>query len=156
MFDKREYMRKWKAKNKDKVKASNSKYYEAHKETILKKQSEYGKRYRELNREKIDTRIKEWTKTHNGWISQTLSNMRSRAKKKGMEMNIDKEYLESLIKIKCKYTGLYLKRNEDVMGPDSFSFDRIDNTVGYVKGNVECVSLSHNARKQDRTLREMK
>ena len=40
--------------------------------------------------------------------------------------------------------------------PNSPSLDRVDNTLGYVKGNVQVISYRANALKKDASIKELK
>lgn len=81
--------------------------------------------------------------------------MLKRARKRGMEVNITLE--DIVIPEFCPVLGLKLTRNigQKTGGRNSPSLDRIDNTRGYVKGNVIVVSLRANRLKNDATVEEL-
>jgi hypothetical protein len=75
-------------------------------------------------------------------------------KRRDFEFDLTSEYLNNLWNLqnkKCPYTGVNLilnthsKRNKDYRY--TASLDRIDSNLGYIKGNVQFVSLSINLMK---------
>lgn len=117
--------------------------------SIYKKLSKDREKLR--NRKKLESkRNKKYRESVNGWLSHVLAQMKKRAKSKGLEVSVDREYLRSLLLDKCPFTGLKLVRHRGVLAPDSVSFDRINNDLGYVEGNIQCVSMSYNTGKRDR------
>lgn len=62
------------------------------------------------------------------------------AKNRGLEFSITKEYFKSLV----DQTD-YLKRGG--MSNSSLTLDRIDNSKGYVKGNVQVITFEENREK---------
>lgn len=58
---------------------------------------------------------------------------------------------------KCVYTGWKLSSAHDPVGRDMkrLTLDRIDSTKGYIKGNVQFVSLAANTAKNCFTHEEM-
>lgn len=83
-----------------------------------------------------------------------VANKRASAKrhsdKKGIPFDLTTEYLTQLLKEqegKCKYSGVELGNIGD--GYLSPSIDRIDNTKGYVEGNVQWLSWRVNEMKKN-------
>lgn len=81
-----------------------------------------------------------------------LRDARKRAKDKGIECTIDIEDIQipeycpiSLLKLQCNVGGLK---------PNSPTLDRVDNSKGYIKGNVQVISNRANAMKRDATVEE--
>lgn len=74
-------------------------------------------------------------------------------KRRGKEVNIDVEYLVNIFNKQnglCKITGVTLKMNNgEGQKYDSISVDRIDNTKGYVKGNIQIVCHGFNSMKSN-------
>ena len=72
---------------------------------------------------------------------------RSRASNRGLMFDIDVE--DIVLPEVCPILGMPLKENKGKSGayPDSYSLDRIDNSKGYVKGNIRVVSQLANAMK---------
>lgn len=83
-----------------------------------------------------------------------LTQARYRAKKAGLDFDIAID--DVVIPERCPYLGLILRGAE---GPSaryhSPTLDRVDNSKGYVKGNVEVISHRANTLKRDLTLRQM-
>lgn len=77
-----------------------------------------------------------------------------RAKRKGLEFNLMLE--DIIVPEKCPVLGIPLFINENkISQPDnSPSLDRIDNSKGYVKGNILVVSYRANRIKGDATIEE--
>lgn len=59
-----EYMKKWREENKEQIKANRRYYYQHHKEKILEQNNPSGIAYRNLHREEINTKAKEWYYSH--------------------------------------------------------------------------------------------
>jgi hypothetical protein len=86
---------------------------------------------------------------------------RTRAKNKGMEFNIDVDYVRSLVTSNCPVFGVPLewsccREGKSVPLPNSPSLDRIDNSKGYIKGNVWIISYRANTVKNAASLDEIK
>ena len=88
-------------------------------------------------------------------LKQLATQIKSRAKRKGMECNVDVYFLLALLdrqEGKCAGTGRELlpsmytteKHRSD---KNTVSVDRIDSTKGYVKGNVQLVTFHYNTAK---------
>lgn len=95
--------------------------------------------------------------TPEGWVKQAIRTIRGRAKRKGMEFNIDRTDLK-LPQI-CPVLGIPILLGVGGSGmkaPNSPSVDRFDNTKGYIKGNVRVISNRANILKRDATLEEMR
>ena len=70
---------------------------------------------------------------------------RHRALKKGIEFNI--EISDIVIPEICPILGLPIKKAIDGNRDLSPSLDRIDNTKGYIKGNIQVISFKANNMK---------
>ncbi|NCW69656.1 MAG: hypothetical protein EBV86_14045 [Marivivens sp.] len=84
-----------------------------------------------------------------------FKNVRQRAKKTGKEFTITQEDLEwpthcPILGVELKYGG-----NSTEEKHNSFSLDRIDNSKGYVKGNVRVISARANSLKSNATIEEL-
>jgi len=72
-----------------------------------------------------------------------------RAKTRGIEFNLD--FTDIVIPEVCPILGIALKQHYNTGShggkPDSMSLDRVDNSKGYVKGNVQVISHLANSMK---------
>ena len=81
---------------------------------------------------------------------------RSRAKSKGREFDLDKEHINSIIVPVCPVLGVDMDYYaEDWSKNNTASIDRIDNSKGYIKGNVWFVSNLFNSMKRNATVAQM-
>lgn len=90
------------------------------------------------------------------WFSTVLKARSKSRTRKNKEVDIDIEYIRSLWekqKGRCPYTGWDLLLPQNVNGwigkqpANGASLDRIDNSLGYVQGNVQFVSVMANLAK---------
>jgi hypothetical protein len=81
---------------------------------------------------------------------------KARAKKKGLDFNLEEK--DIVIPAKCPVLGEPLKVNKGgkCNSPNSPTLDRIDNSKGYVKGNVQIISWRANKIKADASLEELR
>lgn len=82
-------------------------------------------------------------------LSYNLNNARKLAKAKSLEFDLDLDYLQLLHKEqhgKCAISNvdLVLKFARGTRKINQVSIDRIDNSKGYIKGNVQLVCLGIN------------
>lgn len=104
----------------------------------------YWSTYKETHREKLAKRSQQ------NRDSRALSNIKRRAKQKGLDFDLE---LEDIIGIEyCPVLGLKLERAMGSGGkPNSPSVDRIDPSKGYTKDNIQVLSQLANNMKQDAT-----
>ena len=80
-----------------------------------------------------------------------LRRVKDRYSAKGKEYDIDLPYLKEIWEnqnSKCKVTGVNLILEDGVTNPNySASLDRIDSDIGYMKGNVQFISVTANHAK---------
>lgn len=95
-------------------------------------------------------RVKSGTIEYKIWLRA-----KTRAKSKGQEFNI--EVKDVVLPEVCPVLGIPLKHNSGKSGAykDSYSLDRIDNSRGYVKGNVQVISQLANSMKAGANPKEM-
>jgi hypothetical protein len=131
----RSYLREWYSKNKDKPE-------------FKEKQRVYREKYRPRKL----LRSKDWKE---GNANKMLwSNAKYRAKKEGLEFNLDFE--DIIIPKFCQYLNLELTAKKGIGRADSqMSLDRIDPDKGYVKGNVSVISYKANRMKNDASINEL-
>lgn len=105
--------------------------------------------WRRANPEKYQKQLE------NSIINRRFQAMKTRAKEHNRQFNITQGYLENLIEqsgMKCAISGVPL--TEQTNSKNVLSFDRTDNTQGYVYGNIEVVSKQINIAKHELTKQE--
>jgi len=109
--------------------------------------------YRKANAEQRRKTSREW---HARNPARKLFMMaKARAKKAGLAFRIKLADIMPLPDV-CPALGIPLRKGEHSNDPHAFSIDRIDNTKGYVKGNVAVVSRRANVLKRDATVQELR
>jgi hypothetical protein len=93
------------------------------------------------------------------WARQTIRNTRKRSTVRGIECTITPADIMPLPEI-CPLLGISLDYSRGTKGKGGFrnnspSIDRIDNTRGYVPGNVWVISYRANSIKRDATVQEL-
>lgn len=125
---------------------------------VCKNSRKTSEEYKEKQRiykksEKYKQLCKMWVKKNKESIICTAA--KHRAKKYGLEFNIDPS--DIIIPEVCPVLGIPLAKDNNVHCRDnSVSLDRIDNSKGYVKGNVCVISFRANQLKNSGTLEEHK
>jgi hypothetical protein len=120
----------------------------------------YQEKYRTENEEFIKTRHKELRKKYYSsekrrerYVkhieSELLNAARHRAKVKNLEFNLTKD--DIIIPEYCPVLGLKLNLNDKFLTP---SLDRIDNSLGYIKGNIKVISNKANRLKNNGTVED--
>lgn len=99
-----------------------------------------------LYRQKRDSRIKNFI--HSMWKSA-----KNRAAKKGLEFNIEES--DIIIPAICPLLNIPIMFGTRKDYNSSPSIDRIDNTKGYIKGNIWIISKKANTMKNSATLEEL-
>lgn len=94
-----------------------------------------------------------YARTEHGYKSRMLESARHRAKKRGIEFSITTD--DIVIPERCPLLGIPLLRHTGYRSDSNPSLDRIDNSKGYVPGNVQVISLRANRLKSDATLAEL-
>ena len=82
-----------------------------------------------------------------------LHQSKARAKKRGLEFNLDVS--DIIIPEVCPLLDIPLYMAEGVISDNSPSLDRIDSSKGYIKGNVWVISARANAIKSNATSDEI-
>lgn len=144
-----EIMRKHKEKDRGKIKQARRAYYEANKDKL--------RQYYQANREWILAKGKESRSGLEGSIKVMLQSAKQRARAKGLDFDIDADYLLSIAPQFCPVDGQALDWNKELSQngrshSTSPSLDRIDSTKGYVKGNVRIIGDQWNRWKSNMSL----
>lgn len=108
----------------------------------------YHKQYYAKNREKILNKRKE------DKLDNILRHSKNRAKKCGLEHSVDREYLESILPDVCPVFGV--KFVQGPLNDWSLTLDRIDPKIGYIKDNVQFLSLKANRMKSNASIEDLK
>lgn len=116
---------------------------------ILVTESWY-QRNKERAREKRRQRIDSWTVERRLW-----EYARDRARDEGTEFSISVEDIPECPE-RCPVSGLLFDNTRGKLKDNSPSLDRIDNSKGYIPGNVRIISRRANTRKSDLSLEEIK
>lgn len=159
----REYNRRYRAKNKDKIKADALAYKpkralvdKAYRERNAEHIAAQRANYRKENREEIRARAKLSYKTKPA--VHVLSNIKSRAKRLGVPFNITADDLYEATPEFCPVLGMKLERSMRVGGgltDATPTVDRLVPILGYVKNNIVVVSHKANRIKNDATIHEL-
>lgn len=149
----KEERKRYREENKDRFspmyKELNAKWRGSNLERIKCRQAEY---YHN-NKEEISTRKRA---ASNSFPEKRMwNNARRRARERGTDFDLDVS--DIVVPSVCPYL---LEPFSGVDGkgckPFSMSLDRIDNTKGYVKGNVEVISKAANSIKLNHSLEDLK
>ena len=135
----KEYYAKYYQENKEKIDAKKKLWAENNKERI----KSVGKEYRERTKEKS----KAWRDDNKDRLY--FLSLKARAIKKGLEFNLEEADVLSVDV--CPVFGVNLVRSLLKPAWNSSSVDRIDNTKGYVKGNIQIMSYLANSMKRNAT-----
>lgn len=90
------------------------------------------------------------------WDYTLYHGAKQRAKRNGLDFEIDREYIREIMTDVCPVLGVKLQRGDGIHRSNSPSLDRVDTSKGYVKGNVRVISDRANRIKRDATLAELK
>jgi hypothetical protein len=140
----------WQEKNPEKWREYKNAYYLANREKIIAKKKEWC----DLNREKIRAESiarapqqKAWRDENRARLipNELLRNARRRSKLKGIECTI--KLADITVPEFCPLLGVKLKTEMGATAPNSPSLDRMDNSKGYIPGNVWVISHQANAAK---------
>mgnify|MGYP000591400501 CR=1 FL=1 len=90
----------------------------------------------------------------NDWKKYTLQVLRNRGRKRKLDVTIQEKDLQQ--PNYCPVLGIPLVYNNKIKFCDnSASVDRIDNTKGYIPGNVHVISFKANRLKSNATSEEL-
>lgn len=111
----------------------------------------YRKKYSE-NPEHYYEATKKYRLTYRGRLMMLLQSAKSRAKKTGLDFNLDIDFLMSQPNV-CPILSLQFDIT-DTNRNTSPSLDRVDSTKGYTKVNTRLISRRANTIKNDGTIEE--
>lgn len=97
-----------------------------------------------------------WQRDPKNWLKVILRNIKYRAKKKGLEFSLTSN--DIVVPEYCPVLGIKLEfvRNQNaILCGTSPSIDRVDNTKGYTKDNIQVISMRANHIKRDMSFEEI-
>ena len=128
-------------------------------ENRKKYKREYMRSYRSKpeNKERLRQQALSYSRKRDVTIAGKLRRVKERSKKINVEFNLTKEYLESIYPTDgmCPLLNIALNWHSPPRHDSTPSLDRIDNSKGYIKGNVQWVSWRANRCKNDATPDEL-
>lgn len=139
--------KKWMEKNKESAYARHRIWVRNNRESVAKQRAEY----RRLNAERLRVRQNKWRREHivADVIRQALRNAKIRCAKKQMPVTVTVEELLLVLAMqdnKCALSGVKLTfASKSKCIATSCSLDRIDQSKGYVTGNVRFLCHSVNS-----------
>ena len=151
------YLKTWRKKNAFRLKARRKELRLANLDNVRLRDRLKKVKIRESAPGKLTKQYKQWR--YKNPEKQILHQAKIRAKAKGVEFSLSEK--DIIIPKVCPVLGINIvlpkDRTEKIFGfcPDSPSLDRIDNTLGYVPGNVWVISMRANKIKGDATLDEL-
>lgn len=97
-------------------------------------------------------------------LYEQMGNKRRALKKRAkyqhdnIDFNLDNAYLIEIFPrdYKCPYTEFTMSFGQGVRSPNTATVDRIDTAKGYIRGNVEWISMHANRLKSNITYEKMK
>lgn len=98
---------------------------------------------------------KVYCKTERGWAQKLVEAARRRAKEKGLECNLTADWVRLSTPLLCPVLGIRLVRGVGKVQDASPTLDRIDNSKGYIIGNVQIISFKANRAKNNLTFEEV-
>lgn len=148
MFDRKQYMKEYREKNKERINKRAKEYYNKNQE----KMNEKAKKYSRLHRERCYQSGLEWIQKNPE--KNMLLRSKASAKKRGIEFTIALSDIQ--IPEMCPYLAIPLtnQRGEGKV-LSNISLDRIDNSKGYIPGNVQVISSLANTMKNSASLEEL-
>lgn len=147
-------MREYYIENKERRNAASAEYYASNREARRLHQSEYASR--NIERKAVTNRkyVEKETAMHaKDPTKRMLRAALFRAEKKGLDFNIDAS--DIVVPSHCPVLGVPLSTASGKASANSPSLDRIDSSLGYVKGNVQVISYKANAMKSNATPEEL-
>lgn len=130
-------------------------YYLRNREKILERQKAVlrpnPEEYR-AHRNKITTKYR---RTRNGWAVDKWNNLKTRAAKDGILMNLTAEDLLQAMPLDRMCPVFNRPFVFEGHSPDNASIDKLVPELGYVRGNIRIISRRANTIKQDATVEEL-
>jgi hypothetical protein len=123
-------------------------FYRPNRSSVCKEcHLENTRNYKRKKRENLEYRKEESKKQKERRVRLWQKTLINDCKHRNMEINIDVDYINFLFDKqngKCFWFGVELKPSTIKKHPQQPSLDRLDNTLGYIKGNVVLSCYSAN------------
>jgi hypothetical protein len=146
--DRKEYQAFYRENNKEKLKQWHKKWYEEHKEQVKAKLKEFNLKYPG----RISENRRKWADRN--VEKRMYKNAKGRATRENILFNL--EVSDIVVPSKCPILNIDFKHdNRGSAKYNSPSLDRIDNSKGYIKGNVQVISYRANTMKGDATPKDL-
>ena len=133
------------------------------------KKQRYGGQFQSYyaeNKSRLNANTKAWREKKRAenpidfWVHNNLVAVKGRAKRNGLDFDLDVDFLRSIVTTHCPIFGVELiyglKKDVDFTDRGKgASLDRKDSARGYTKDNVWIISYRANSIKQDATIAEL-
>jgi hypothetical protein len=138
--------------NKEKISESSKNYYLANKTSRKKYDKELYAKNRDQNIAKAKERLAIMKSKDPFYL--LFMNRKSKAKKKGITFDV--KYSDLVLPSHCPILGIPLFFDLNKAIDNTPSIDKIDPSMGYIKGNVQIISYKANRIKNNASLEELK
>lgn len=134
--------------------------------TAATRNKKYSQEYYQKHKQKCDQNTADWRENnpkkaregalrayYRNWYSALYSRVKRRARKRGIQFEVTREYVKQLKVDTCPVFGVPLVLEPGVQD-NSPSLDRVIPALGYVEGNLRIISNRANRMKYDGTAAE--
>ena len=163
-MDRKEYQKKWREANQEKIKEYQKEWYKSNREYHIQKKKEwaeqnpdkvktYKKKWYKDNKEKAKENHKKYKQTLPGYLATKLGHCKRR---KGVDCEITRDDLMKLWESqdgRCAISNYPMKHISSNLF--SVSVDRIDSSQGYTRNNIQLVCQAINLAKNSFSNQEM-
>lgn len=151
-----DHVKQYEKDNSEYISARTRRWQKANRDRHLEIVTNYQKRHIDRVIDSRATRHKKQIGDLNWVINDKLTRAKHRAKNKGFDFDLTTEYLQSIYPVdgKCPIFNTPFDMSRSNIDY-TMSIDRIDNTKGYIVGNVWFISTRANLLKRDRTIDEL-
>jgi hypothetical protein len=127
----------------DCTRTRNGEFHHKHKDEILSKWKIKRDNFTEEKKAEIAIKHKEWSKRT--VQNRLLSRAKDRSRKLGLDCNLELE--DIIIPKECPLLNTPFQYGSQKDKWRTYSIDRIDNSLGYIKGNIQIISYLANTMK---------